>query len=148
MAEPFSIRKMEEADRNDWIDLYCALFPEGSRVGMSREIDQILASEKRDGFCAENAKGILGFVEYGIRDFANGCISKPVPFLEGIFVRPEARGKGVGKALLEFLEDLARSQGFREMGSDVLAENAHSLKFHALQGFEETERVVYFRKEI
>jgi len=63
-------------------------------------------------------------------------------------VRPENRRDGVAKALLAHLESVARSAGHREFGSDVLLDNQSSIEMHESLGFEETERVVYFRKEI
>lgn len=37
------------------------------------------------------------------------------PWLGGVYVRPEARGRGVGEALVRAVERLAREMGFREM---------------------------------
>lgn len=139
---------MTEADREVWIEMYCQLFPSESRVGMSLEIDRILKAPARAGYCAERDGQILGFAEYNLREFANGCVSQPVPFLEGIWVRPEVRSQGVAKLLMQHLEGVARSRGFHEFGSDVLVDNKHSIEVHQALGFEETERVVYFRKEI
>lgn len=115
---------------------------------MNAEIDRILRAPLRAGYCAVLDGGVVGFAEYNVRDFANGCVSQPVPFLEGIWVRPELRGQGVAKALMAHLEAIARSQGYHEFGSDVEMHNDISLRMHRALGFEETERVVYFRKEI
>jgi aminoglycoside 6'-N-acetyltransferase I len=41
-----------------------------------------------------------------------------------------------------------RDQGCREFASDALLDNSGSLAAHAACGFEETERVVYFRKRL
>jgi aminoglycoside 6'-N-acetyltransferase I len=38
------------------------------------------------------------------------------------------------------------SMGCSEFASDTLLDNVESHKFHAALGFQETERVVYFRK--
>lgn len=148
MVDPLTIREMTDGDRAVWLDMYEALFPGESRAGMNIEIDRILKSPKRAGYCAENSRGILGFAEYNLREFANGCISQPVPFLEGIWVRPEARRNGVAAALISHLEEVARADGHTEFGSDVLMDNQVSLDVHNRLGFTETERVVYFRKEI
>ena len=135
-------------DREIWADMYQALFPNAQRPAMYREIERILASEKRGGYCAQIGDQVVGFFEYSIRDYANGCVSQPVPFLEGIWVHPDARGQGHAAALIAFLEDLARQKGYRELGSDVQAWNEPSLNMHTSLGFEETERVVYFRKDL
>jgi aminoglycoside 6'-N-acetyltransferase I len=69
-----------------------------------------------------------------------------VAFLEGIFVWPEARGKGVAKALVTRAEDWGRQCGCTEFASDAALDNLASLDMHAALGFEETRRVVYFKK--
>ncbi len=148
MIERLTIREMTEDDREVWLEMYQALFPGQSRTGMNVEINRILASQLRAGYCAVLDGKILGFAEYNQREFANGCVSQPVPFLEGIWVQPEHRREGIAKALLAHLEGVARSQGFHEFGSDVLIDNLSSIEMHESLGFEETERVVYFRKEI
>ncbi len=148
MTERLRIRQMTERDRAVWMEMYGALFPGASQTGMSVEIDRILNSSVRAGFCAEHEGRIVGFAEYNIREFANGCNSQPVPFLEGIWVRPDVRQEGVAAALMAHLENVARAQGFLEFGSDVLIDNDISIRMHKRLGFEETERVVYFRKDI
>lgn len=113
---------------------------------MGVEIDRVLHGENRAGYCAELASQVVGFAEYNIREFANGCTSQPVPFLEGIWVRQDARGKGIARALIQHLEHVARTGGYSELGSDVLLENVASARMHEAMGFEETERVIFFRK--
>ena len=148
MSDDLTIREMTEDDREVWLEMYAALFPNESKTGMNIEISRILSSTKRAGYCALRSDAIMGFAEYNIRDFANGCVSQPVPFLEGVWVRPEVRSQGIAKALILHLVRTARNQGFTEFGSDVLMENDQSLAMHKRLGFEETERVVYFRKDI
>jgi len=90
----------------------------------------------------------VGFAEYAEREYANGCVAQPVPFLEGIWVHETYRRRGVARALLAHLEGLARARGFDEMGSDVDLENDGSHAAHGRWGFEETERVVFYRKSL
>ena len=93
--------------------------------------------------------GLLGFAEVAVRtDFVNGCRHRPALFLEGIFVRPECRGRGVARALVEAAGDWGVRQGCREFASDVEIDDENSLAAHRGLGFEETERVVYFRKPL
>lgn len=93
--------------------------------------------------------GLLGFAEVAVRtDFVNGCRHRPVLFLEGIYVRPEHRGRGVARALCEAAADWGRQQGCHEFASDVYIDDELSLAAHRGLGFAETERVVYFRKPL
>ena len=100
-------------------------------------------------FVAEQAGKVIGFAEVSLRrDYVNGCETSPVAFLEGIYVLPDHRRAGAGRALAAAAERWGRAHGCRELASDALLENDASRGFHAGAGFEETERVVYFRKRI
>ena len=91
----------------------------------------------------------VGFAEAKLRtDYVNGTESSPVGFLEGWYVAPAWRGRGVGRALVAGVEAWARALGCTELASDALLDNALSHAAHRGCGFEETERVVYFRKPL
>ena len=90
-----------------------------------------------------------GLVEIALRsDYVNGTDSSPVGFLEGLYVAPGFRRQGIARLLVEKAQQWAREQGCREMASDALLENKASQDMHLALGFEETERVVYFRKPL
>jgi aminoglycoside 6'-N-acetyltransferase I len=76
----------------------------------------------------------------------NGCETSPVAFLEGIYVEPWARRQGVAKELVAEVERWAFARGCQEFASDALLDDTDSHGMHVALGFEETERVVYFRK--
>lgn len=109
-------------------------------------IDEILGSDDAWGFIAEIGAAPAGFAELAIRKYANGCESRPVPFLEGIWVEEQLRRRHVGAGLLAHIEAFLGARGFREVGSDAFADDRASHAAHAAWGFTETERVVYFRK--
>ena len=89
----------------------------------------------------------IGFAEATLRiDHVNGCESSPVAFLEGVFVIPEFRRIGVAKQLLKAVERWGRSKGCRELASDAEIDNIVSHQMHKSIGFQETERVIYFKK--
>lgn len=90
-----------------------------------------------------------GFVEASLRtDYVNGTDSSPVAFLEGIYVAPQYRRQGVGRQLVAAVVSWARERGCSELASDAPLDNVVSHAMHAALGFEETERVVYFRKRL
>jgi len=100
-------------------------------------------------FAAEEAGEVVGFAEVSLRhDYVNGCDTSPVAFLEGIYVRAGHRRRGIGRALVAAAGQWGRSHGCREFASDALLGNDASRRFHGAAGFEETERVVYFRKPL
>jgi aminoglycoside 6'-N-acetyltransferase I len=76
------------------------------------------------------------------------CNTKPVGFLEGIWVKPKFRRQGIGAQLIKKAEALLVECGFRELGSDTPINNRDSQEAHLAWGFSETERVVYFRKAL
>jgi len=91
----------------------------------------------------------LGLAEAAIRtDYVNGAQSSPVGFLEGLYVVPHARRKGVARALVAEVSQWARASGCSELASDAALANAASQAVHRALGFEETERVVFFRKQL
>ena len=112
------------------------------------EMTELLADARFVAFAALSEARPVGFLEAYIRPFANGCDSRPVPYLEGIWVDPDFRRTGVGSSLLSACDDWARKLGYREIGSDVDIGYAISLASHQAWGFEERERVVCFRKRI
>lgn len=101
-------------------------------------------------FVAQDSEaGLLGFAEVAVRtDFVNGCEHRPALFLEGIFVRPQHRGRGIARALCDAAGRWGLEQGCREFASDVYLDDHDSLAAHRGLGFEETERVAYFRKPL
>ena len=52
------------------------------------------------------------------------------------------------EAFVAAVERWVREQGCSELASDALLANEASHRAHAACGFEETERVVYFRKRL
>jgi aminoglycoside 6'-N-acetyltransferase I len=88
-----------------------------------------------------------GFAEAALRhDYVNGCHSSPVAFLEGIYVAPAARRRGVARELVAAIQAWAVEKGCSELASDAALDNMSSHSMHVALGFEETQRVVYFRR--
>jgi aminoglycoside 6'-N-acetyltransferase I len=91
----------------------------------------------------------VGFVEAAKRvDYVNGTSTSPVAFIEGLYVAPAARRRRVARALVESVIEWALAQGCSELASDALLDNTTGQAAHRALGFEETERVVYFRRAL
>jgi aminoglycoside 6'-N-acetyltransferase I len=144
----FNIREMDAADRAVWTDMRVDLWPDDAPCVHLRWIEAILSGDDAWGFLAEAEGTPAAFAEVSIRKYANGCDSAPVPFLEGIFVRPQFRRQGAGVRLITHIEKFLIARGFNELGSDALIDNHDSHAAHRGWGFSETERVVYFRKAL
>lgn len=86
-------------------------------------------------------------LEAAIRcDYVNGCDTSPVLFLEGIYVVPGMRHQGIARALCTSIEQWGASRGCAEFASDTSIDNVDAQALHRALGFDETERVVFFRK--
>lgn len=135
---------------DDWAEMRAALWPELSVESNLSDIAKFFlgSSPRCVAFIALSEAGApVGFAEASLRhDFVNGCETSPVLFLEGIYVRPAARDKGVGASLCEAVASWGRLKGCSEFASDAYVEDAASHAFHRALGFHEAERVVYFRK--
>ncbi|MCP5087042.1 MAG: GNAT family N-acetyltransferase [Rhodobacteraceae bacterium] len=141
-----TIRELRATDRDLWLGMYRQLWPEYTDAALLAEIERINKSSKRSAYVAEADGEAAGFVEYALRDYANGCNSQPVPFLEGVWVGEKFRSQGIAKALVQYLEAKARMAGFSEFGSDVELSNYSSQLMHERLGFEQTEKVIFYRK--
>jgi GNAT superfamily N-acetyltransferase len=61
-------------------------------------------------------------------------LARPTLYLEDLFVRPDERGRGAGRALLGALATLARERGCGRMEWAVLDWNTPSIKFYEALG--------------
>ncbi len=91
---------------------------------------------------------LLGFVEASMRLTAEGCDSSPIGYLEGWYVEPDSRGKGIGRALVRKAEAWASANGCKEMASDAEAVNKLGRSAHEGLGYEEVEVLAHYRKSL
>ncbi|HXY69406.1 MAG TPA: GNAT family N-acetyltransferase [Gemmatimonadales bacterium] len=76
----------------------------------------------------------LGFIHlHGATDFFTG---EPHGHVSDIVVAPEARGRGVGEALMAAAEGWARGRGYRLLSLHVFDGNARARKFYARLGYQ------------
>ncbi|EBR2768249.1 GNAT family N-acetyltransferase [Salmonella enterica] len=145
------IKLMDEASLNMWAELRSQLWPDHSSEDHLLDGQNILSCpDKYASFLAiTNESRAMAFADAAVRhDYVNGCESSPVVYLEGIFVLPEQRGRGVAKRLVTAVQDWGVTKGCTEMASDASIDNPISCQMHQALGFEETDRVIFFRKRI
>jgi aminoglycoside 6'-N-acetyltransferase I len=125
------------------------LWPHASADEHSHEIARLLSDPQRYAvfLAVSSTNEALGFAEAAVRhDYVNGCDTSPVLFLEGIYVVRDARRQGIARALCEAIERWGAEHACAEFASDCQIDNVSSQALHRALGFEETERVVFFRK--
>ena len=92
------IRRAEPQDSDEWLRMRRALWPD---CPLERHLAE-MGEYGPDGqgmatFVASRAEGgLCGFLEASLRQFAAGCESRPVGYIEGWYVDPDVRLQGIG----------------------------------------------------
>ena len=126
------------------------------------EDDETFAREAFDVYRRRHAEGTaitfiafegggrhLGFLDAELRtDYVQGAERAPVWYVEGVYVVPGRRGKGIGRILIGRLEDHVRATGCSEVASSCPVDNVDSEAFHKAMGFHEDLRTINFIKRL
>ena len=128
-----TIRAIEEKDKDQWLKLWAGylefykstISSEQTELTWKRLINNEL---KMFGFVAESEEGVIGFTH---------CLFRPSTwtetdycYLEDLFVDPNIRGKGIGRALMNKVIDLAKEKKSKRV-------------YWTTQEFNKTARVLY-----
>lgn len=147
-----TIRAATAADSAAWLRMRCALWPEGTAAEFAREITEFFAGKTRMPLAVllafDAAGDAVGFVELSIRSVVDSCETDRVAYLEGWYVEPAVRSRGVGRALVKAAEAWGRAQGCTEFGSDTQIWNTDSAAAHVALGFTEVEQLCCFKKDL
>ena len=138
MGDPFHIRSAQPAD----VPLILGLIRElADYEKLSHEVvateallhEHLFGSQHRaETLIAEDAGGAVGFALF-FHNFST-FVGRPGIYLEDLFVRPEARGSGLGKALLAHLAQLCSTRDCARLEWSVLDWNAPSIGFYQRLG--------------
>jgi aminoglycoside 6'-N-acetyltransferase I len=145
------IERCSTLDQPGWLEFRRALWPDAGADDHRGYMALALAQPERflHLMMYDAQRRPVGFIEGSIRsDYVNGTESSPVGFVEGVYVTPAWRRKGVARQLYAAIGDWAKARGCRELASDALIDNQTSQRAHSALGFKETERVVYFTKKL
>jgi aminoglycoside 6'-N-acetyltransferase I len=148
------LRTVAAGDIEAFTELRSRLWPTAPKAELREEAEALVAHKlsvnlPMTAFVAEEAGRLIGFVEVGLRSHADGCDPvRPVGFLEGWFVEPSQRERGVGRALVQRAEEWCVEQGCTELASDTWIDSDISQHAHAALGFEVVDRCVHFRKDL
>lgn len=145
------IQRCASLDQPGWLEFRLALWPDATADDHRGYMAISLAQPERflQLMMYDDRRMPVGFIEGSIRaDYVNGTETSPVGFVEGVYVTPAWRCRGVARALFNAIGDWARARGCRELASDALLENEASQRAHRALGFREAERVVYFVRRL
>ena len=108
-----TVRKIEISDKERWLELFKAyiVFYESELSLEQFELtwQRIHSDFNMHGLVAERDGHIIGFAHYIFRP--STWAEKDYCYLEDLFVDPEVRGMGAGRALIQALEVIARDAG-------------------------------------
>ena len=113
------------------------------------ENEQLFADTSQAFFLAFNVDTPIGVLHGSLRrEYVNGTNDDLKGYLEAIYVLPEYRNRRIASGLVRLTAHWAAMNGCREVASDCLIENTDSYNFHLKIGFKETERCIFFLKEL
>jgi aminoglycoside 6'-N-acetyltransferase I len=140
---------IEKKDFALWRKMRREIYPIIDPEYDQREMEQISVSGIWFCYFIENETGeTIGLVELSSRNIVDNCLSSPVAYLEGLYLEPECRGRGLGKQAARLVFDWCRERGFSELATDAELANTAAQNFYRALGFEETDRVVEYRMQI
>jgi GNAT superfamily N-acetyltransferase len=128
-----TIRALQEKDKSQWLKLWAGylefykstISSEQTELTWKRLINN---EQKMFGFVAETEEGVIGFTH---------CLFRPSTwtetdycYLEDLFVDPNIRGKGIGRALMNRVIELAKEKKSKRV-------------YWTTQEFNKTARVLY-----
>jgi aminoglycoside 6'-N-acetyltransferase I len=142
-------RFLRDDEIEAWARMRMRLWPDIGPDDLENEMPAMLRDRDRNAvIVATDGEELIGFVEAGLRAYAEGCATSPVGFVEGWYVEPEHRERGVGRALIAAAERWALERGCTEMGSDVELPNIISQQAHERLGYQEVVRLVAYMKRL
>ena len=143
-----TIRRVTPEDKAEWLRMRKGVWPEAPDDYLDYDMDDVLSSDRYAVFFALIDGVPSGMIEAHLREFAEGCFSSPVGYIEAWFVDENLRGTGVAGVLTQAAEDWARERGCTDMASDTWLDNEASIRAHVKMGYYETERLVHFVKKL
>jgi len=149
------IHPVTRADAGAWSTLRQALWPETPAPDHALAIERYFWGEGGEVAClvAQVPEGIVGFVELSVRwapdgSPAAGGAHDRIAYLEGWYVHPAWRHRGIGRALVSAGEAWARAQRCQSFASECpLAAVAAQALHHAL-GFRTSAPLLHYRKPL
>jgi len=103
-----------------------------------------LQDEKQGVFVAEDNDHLVGFVTFEIctADYLDTKLKQYGSIVE-LYVLPDERGKGYGKALMGAVEALMKDKGLTYISLECSSFNDNAIKFYEKHGYETRQLFMY-----
>jgi len=128
----FTLRPVVPEDAAVWEALRCAHWPDGA-ADHGTEIAQFFAGtlpEPQAVLMAVLPSGeIAGFTELSIRMDLSGANGRRTGYVEGLYIRPEFRGRGLARQFLLAARNWSREQNCAAFASDRAGRVIFDLRF-------------------
>lgn len=139
-----AIRPAIVGDAGEIARLSAILGYAAAEAEMAERLAALLPLPKHGILVAETGGRLLGWAAVEIRTL---LVSGRKAELMGLVVAPEARRRGVGRALVQAAEDWVRAQGLDRMGLRSNTLRAESHPFYERLGYERTKsQHVYLKR--
>ena len=127
---------MQSAEEHTAYDPIYATSPGAERV-MRRFLTDLAGSNHSFLFVAEYAGRTVGFISSELQEGSPTFQAKTWASVDDVFVEPDHRNLGVGRALLERVKEWAKERGADGVSLQVAAANERGRKFYEVLGFRE-----------
>ena len=135
---------IRSAEEHTLYDHVYATAPDAEKT-MRRFLADLSTNSYSCLFIAERAGEVIGFLSGELREGSPAFKPKTWAAIEDIYVLPEHRSLGVGRALIEACQEWAQQKGADGVSLQVAAGNVRARKFYEGLGFREVS--VYQVKE-
>ena len=109
----------------------------GAEKTMRRFLADLASSGHSFLFVAVADDRVVGFISGELREGSPTFLPKTWASVDDVFVEPDHRNRGMGRALLQSVEAWAREKGASGVSLQVAAANARARKFYEDLGFRE-----------
>ena len=143
------IRKANINDLTVLTGLALGLWPGSTTEEMRADLQTVLSKEDAAFFLLFVEGRAIGFAQVSLRyDYVEGTQTSPVGYLEGIYIEPNHRRRGLGRSLVTACEVWVRRKGCDEFASDCELTNEESLLVHLHTGFLAANPTICFAKKV
>ena len=140
------IVSVTKENEKTWAELCVALWPDLT-------VDSVLRMNHeglfRNEFLYFEDDEPAAFISLSMRfDYVEGTDSCPVGYIEGLYVKPEFRRRGIAEKLVSHAKEWSKRCSCTELASDCTLDNEVSQAFHNSIGFTESNRIVCYTMQL